>query len=83
MERKQGESINQWRRRVRAQKKEDSIQKEIERVKNQEDYGGELNPAVLIYDTNQKEEKQKEFEDKIKAMQERTAGLSEADSATD
>ena len=30
-----------------------------------------------------KEEKQKEFEDKIKAMQERTAGLSDADSATD
>lgn len=53
MERKQSESINQWRRRVRAQKKEDSIQKEIERVKNQEDYGGELNPAVVIYDQNQ------------------------------
>lgn len=30
-----------------------------------------------------KEEKQKEFEDKIKTMQERTAGLSDADSATD
>lgn len=30
-----------------------------------------------------KEEKQKEFEDKIKAMQERAAGLSDADSATD
>ena len=53
MERKQGESINQWRKRIRAQKKEDSIQKEIERVKKQEDYGGELNPAVVIYDPNQ------------------------------
>lgn len=29
------------------------------------------------------EEKQKEFEDNIKAMQERTVGLSGADSATD
>lgn len=29
------------------------------------------------------EEKQKEFEDNIKAMQERTVGLSDADSATD
>ena len=28
-------------------------------------------------------EKQKEFEDNIKAMQERTVGLSDADSATD
>lgn len=53
MKRKEGESINQWRKRIRAQKKEDSIQKEIEKVKNQEDYGGELNPAVVIYDPNQ------------------------------
>jgi hypothetical protein len=51
-ERKPGESNKQYLERIKAQKKEQRIQEEINKVKNQEDYGGELEPAVLIAEQN-------------------------------
>jgi hypothetical protein len=47
-ERKPGESNKQYLERIKAQKREQRIQEEIDRVKNREDYGGELEPAVLV-----------------------------------
>ena len=44
-ERKPGESIKQWRERIKAQKR-------IERIKTGKDYGGEIEPAVLIVEQN-------------------------------
>ena len=46
-ERKPGESIKQWRARIRAQKKEQRIQDEIDKIKSKEDYGGELETAIV------------------------------------
>lgn len=52
MKRNKGESIKEWRDRVKNQKQEDHINSEIEKVKQQEDYGGELAPAVLTVQQN-------------------------------
>lgn len=51
-ERKPGESNKQYLDRIKAQKKEQRIQEEINRVKSQEDYGGELEPARLTVEQN-------------------------------
>jgi hypothetical protein len=51
-ERKPGESNKQYLERIKAQKREQRIQEEIDRVKNREDYGGEIEPAVLIAEQN-------------------------------
>ena len=47
-ERKPGESNKQYLDRIKAQKREQRAQEQIDRVKSQEDYGGELEPAVLV-----------------------------------
>lgn len=47
-ERKTSESNKQYLDRIKAQKREQRIQEQIDRVKSQEDYGGELEPAVLV-----------------------------------
>ncbi len=52
-ERKPGESIKQWRDRIKAQKREQKVQEEIDKVKSQEDYGGELETAVITADKPQ------------------------------
>lgn len=46
-ERKPGESNKQYLDRIKAQKKEQKIQEDINRVKSQEDYGGELEASVV------------------------------------
>jgi hypothetical protein len=46
-ERKPGESNKQYLDRIKTQKKEQRIQEEINRVKSQEDYGGELEASVV------------------------------------
>ena len=51
-ERKPGESIKQYLNRIKAQKREQRIQEEIDKVKNQEDYGGELDASRLVEFTN-------------------------------
>lgn len=51
-ERKPGESNKQYLNRIKAQKREQRIQEEIDKVKNQEDYGGELDASRLVEFTN-------------------------------
>lgn len=46
-ERKPGESIKQYLDRIKAQKREQRIQEEIDKVKSKEDYGGELEAAIV------------------------------------
>ena len=46
-ERKPGESNKQYLDRIKAQKREQRIQEEIDKVKSQEDYGGELKAPVV------------------------------------
>ena len=53
MERKEGESIKEWRSRVKSQKKERDIQNKIQSVKEQDDYGGELNESKIVVFRNQ------------------------------
>lgn len=53
MERKEGESIKEWRSRVKSQKKEQDIQNKIHSVKEQDDYGGELNESKIVVFRNQ------------------------------
>lgn len=46
-ERKPGESNKQYLDRIKAQKREQRAQEQIDRVKSQEDYGGELETAIV------------------------------------